>query len=92
MKIALALFEPTEVYAGNTIGDYLNEVDASFDVQHSQTGLTLVGKEKGGQRFSYTISDFNNFMDYTEDNFAAMKLGNEIRSIWARRRSSMKSP
>ena len=65
--------------AAKTIDEYLNEADVLFDVQHSQTGLSLVGKEKGVTKFSYTISNFNDFADYTGDNFMAMRLGNEIR-------------
>ena len=75
----ISLLTPTTVHAGKTIGEYLNEADVSFDVQRSQTGLTLIGKEKGTTKFSYTISNFNNFKDYTGDNFTAMRLGNEIR-------------
>ena len=77
--LALALLEPTTVEAAKTIDEYLDEADVSFDVQKKQAGLTLVGKEGGATKFSYTISDFNSFIDYTGDNFTAIRLENEIR-------------
>lgn len=41
--------------------------------------MTLVGKEKGATKFKCNISNFNNFTEYTSDNYEAMKLENELR-------------
>ena len=57
----------------------MKTADVSFDVQQIKGGLTLVGKEKGATKFTYTISNFSNFTEYTGGNFAAMRLENEIR-------------
>ncbi len=57
----------------------MNTADVSFDVQKASSGLKLIGKEKGATKFSYNISNFSNFTEYTDGNFAAMRLENEIR-------------